>query len=373
MSAPGARGLEGMRRYPIEFRADWIEHYLSTRLFGGTKVKVLKIERFERGASRETWSVTYAHGTTAAPAAVIFRIDMPGGSVMQSPLREEYLMYERLGRTAVPVAKALIWEEDPQWTRPDFPFYVREQIEGSWNVPHFLDPDPAYDELRIEISKEHLRKLALVHTVDWRAHGFGEVLPVPKNAADAPHLFVERIRQGIEDVPDGDAHPLVLEAVEWFHDHAPPAPRLCLCKGTNGYGEEVFRGREIVAMSDWEESSIGDPASDLATCQLFTQEVKRDGRLIWGIQQALDYYESVSGITVLPAAVDFYGMVRGLSFVLFGQRGARSIAEHGGTDMRKAWAATETLHIGKRLIAASIGLMPPPTAERLSELHESVA
>src|SRR3546814_11944674 len=81
-------------------------------------------------------------------------------------------MYERLGHTNVPVAKALWWDEDPKWT--DTPLYVRGKVEGNWNIPHFLDPDPQYDELRIAVSKEHMRKLALVHQVDWRALNFGE-------------------------------------------------------------------------------------------------------------------------------------------------------------------------------------------------------
>ena len=76
-------------------------------------------------------------------------------------------MYEQLGHTAVPVARVLWWEDDPAWAAR--PFYVREHVEGSWDISHYRDPDPRYDELRIEVSKEHARNLALVHQVDWRA------------------------------------------------------------------------------------------------------------------------------------------------------------------------------------------------------------
>lgn len=371
MAAPPEEASIASTR-PIEFVREWLEPYLAERLPGDGPIEVTEIERFTRGGSRETWSVYYRHGPAGNVKGLIFRIDMPSGSNQPSPLYEEFFMYDRLGHTPVPVAKALFWEDRPEWSAPGRPFYVREQIVGSWDIPNFHDRDPRYDELRIAISKEHLRKLALIHTVDWKAAGFNVLLPVPPDADHAAHLYVDRIRQAIEDVPGGDHMPIVLEAVEWFLDHAPPAPRLCLCKGTNGYGEEVFVGREIVAMSDWEESSIGDPASDIAICQFFIPEIEREGRTLWGLEQALEYYESVSGIHISVASVRFYQRVRGLNFILFGQRGGYGVETHRNADIRKAWAASETRYLGKHLVAATIGLMDPPPPERLNELHESV-
>ena len=44
-------------------------------------------------------------------------------------------------------------------------------------------------------------------------------------------------------------------------------------KGTNGYGEEIFRDGRLVAMSDWELARIGDPAYDWAQIQGFVCDV----------------------------------------------------------------------------------------------------
>src|SRR5688572_30007453 len=111
-----------------------------------------------------TWLTAYLrHRLGRANVGATAVTKFPRGS-----LRQEYGIYDKLGRTNVPIAKVWWWEDDPQWSMEGRPFFVREQIDGSWNVPDFRNPDPAFDALRIEISKEHMRKLSLVHNVDWR-------------------------------------------------------------------------------------------------------------------------------------------------------------------------------------------------------------
>src|SRR5690606_25954865 len=113
-----------------------------------------------------------------------------------------------------------------------------EHIEGSWDVPHFSDPDPKYDTLRIETSKEHMRKLAIVHNVDWKALGFHERLPAPASEADCAAHYIDCILNRMKTY-QMEPMPLLVEAVAWLKERAPVAPRISLCKGTNGLGEEV--------------------------------------------------------------------------------------------------------------------------------------
>lgn len=340
--------------------------YLKHR-FGPT-AELVNATRFPRGSSRVTWFVDYRSAPNAAVRSVVFRGDLPGGSTIPTSLEQEYFMYERLGHTAVPVAKVLWWESSPDWA--DRPFYVREHIEGSWDVPHFSDPDPQYDSLRIETSKEHMRKLAIVHNVDWQALGFHERLSPPASEADCAAHFIDGIVARLESY-QREPLPLVIEAVAWLKERAPVAPRISLCKGTNGLGEEVFKDGVIVAMSDWEEASIGDPAADFASLQDFIPEIERDGRKVWGLEQCLEYYRSVSGITLTADAVRFYHMVRALGTVQYGHKAA-VITNRRQADIRQVWTGTEIAFLGKRLLAAAVGLGDPLDPAWFAELNKTI-
>ena len=351
----------------MDFSPAHLTRYLTHKL--GAPVEVLEVERFSRGTSRQTWFVSIRKAT-GAEQTLLFRTDLAAGSIEPTSLAQEHFMYERLGHTKVPVAKVLWWEEDPAWT--ETPFYVREKIEGTWNIPHFLDKDPKYDELRIEISKEHMRKLALVHAVDWRALKFDERLPAPPDEASCGRIYVDKTMAEFEEIR-GEGVPAMLEVAEWLKDKAPPAPRICLCKGTNGFGEEVWRGREIVAMSDWEEASIGDPAADFAFMQYLAPELERDGKKIWGMQHALDYYKSVGGAAVTMEAIGYYGVVRAMRLIVMGEKAGMAVHDQPKlAEIRQAWTATEVAHVCKRGLLAAMGLSAPPTASQLAEFHETV-
>src|SRR6185312_6778062 len=115
----------------MKFEARHLAWYLTHRL--GHAVEVKDVERFSRGTSRQTWFVTFQSDRSENEETLVFRTDHATGSIEPTSLAQEYFMYERLGHTDVPVAKALWWEDDPAWT--ETPFYVRRKIEGSWNIP----------------------------------------------------------------------------------------------------------------------------------------------------------------------------------------------------------------------------------------------
>jgi aminoglycoside phosphotransferase (APT) family kinase protein len=334
----------------------------------GADVMIGQVEKFPRGSSRETWFVSCRVAGTEQK--LVFRADHPSGATIPTSLAQEHAMYVALGRTNVPIAKVLWWEDDPAWVAR--PFFVREQIEGSWELPDFINPDPRHDEYRIEISREHLRNLAKVHMVDWQAAGFAALLTAPKDEADCAAHCLRVIKAQLAEF-QGEAIPVMTAAFDWLARNAPPASRISLCKGTNGLGEEVFRNGRIVAMSDWEEALIGDPANDFAHCQNFIPVVERDGVAVWGLPQALDYYHELSGIRIAPEAVGYYGVMRALRMVVFGHKTATIVCGNPDAHIRQTWTGTEVMHIGKQVLGAAIGLCAPPSAERFVELNETVA
>jgi aminoglycoside phosphotransferase (APT) family kinase protein len=202
--------------------------------------------------------------------------------------------------------------------------------------------------------------------------GFDKWLPKPAGVADCAQTMVNSILQQYETARM-EPIPIFLECAAWLKTNAPVAPCVSLCKGTNGLGEEIFNGGRIVAMSDWEEALIGDPSSDFAFTQGLIPEITRDGQHLWGLQPALAFYESKSGIKIDPLSVRYYGVVRALKLVLFAVKSARSVHEMPlQSELRQAWTAIEVGNVGKRLLAAAMGWGNPPAAHILEELNQSV-
>ncbi|MGK2908232.1 MAG: phosphotransferase family protein [Sphingobium sp.] len=349
----------------MRFTAAELAPILSVHL--GGQVTVEAVEAFPRGSSRETRFVTYRLNG-AAQQALVLRSDYPAGSTDPNPLDREYFVYDRLNHADVPTARALFWEDDP--ARTDRPFYAREKIEGDWSIPHFSDPDPAYDAMRIAMSKAHIAALADVHAVDWRALDFAARLPVPRDEADAApsalrHAYNQYLALATEPIP------LLIEAIEWLTDHAPPASRLSLCKGTNGYGEEVFRDGRLVALSDWEEVTIGDPASDFAFMQGFLVDIERDGETLWGLAPALDYYAGLTGICICPQVVQYYQLIRSLRLAIMSHNSAASL-QRPDAHIRQGWTASEVQHLAKHVLASAMGMVPPISGARFIQLNASV-
>jgi aminoglycoside phosphotransferase (APT) family kinase protein len=343
-----------------------LSEYIAHRF--GNGAELVSETRFTRGSSRVTWFVDYRPSPGAAVRSVVFRSDLKGGSTISSSLEQEHFMYERLGRTNVPVAKVICWDDDPEWVAR--PLFIREKLEGSWELPDFVNPDPKFDEYRIQISKEHLDKLALIHTVDWKKLGFDERLKAPISREDCAHNFIDTIMAPFWEF-QVEPIPIALIGLDWLKKRAPIAPRISLCKGTNGLGEEVFNNHKIVAMSDWEEASIGDPAADFASLQNFIPEINKDGKNIWGLEKALAYYREISGIPLAIENVQYYFIVRALNTIVYGQKAA-SVIHKGLADIRQGWTGSEVAFIGKRLLASMIGVTPPMDSSWFAELNETI-
>lgn len=297
----------------------------------------LQVVKFPRGVSRETWLVNCEAGNFT------IRQDLPGGSVDPVPLRHEYEVYRRLAHAdgPVPVARPLWYTEVGPAGRPA---YAREQVHGHWQIPGWSDP-----AVKKAAGQEHLRKLAALHTCDWEKLGFGEIMEVPASPAECAPLAVEHFAADIDD-HELEPMPLVHEAIAHFREEAKqfPAPRISLCKGTNGYGEEVWHEGKIVAMSDWELSRLCDPAYDLAQAQ----------EMLWDETEALAYYNEISGIGVTIEHVAFYRRLYSLAMFAFTNHASKCMIMQGDRNARLAWVGTEMSHVATLRMAFAAGFAP---------------
>lgn len=308
-----------------------LENYLREKM--GNDIRVSRMSRSQDGLSRETWFVTLSD------RKIVVRSNLPG-NVASCPvtLDFEYAVYDGLVNTVVPVARPLWYESDTTILGREF--YIREFIDGSPYIANFEDPDPRFDELRIEVAKEHARKMALVHTLDWKSTSFGGLMVPPSDARYSALAAIDRIEttfRGIQLEP----LPLIEYLLDWLRDNAPVSRSpIALCKGSNGSTQEVWRDGLIVAMADWELASLGDPASDWARCTGYVTSLPER----WNARDLYDYYETLSGIHIDENALKFYQLLYLLELTIVGYCAALPIVSGKYPDSRLCYIATAAVH-----------------------------
>jgi aminoglycoside phosphotransferase (APT) family kinase protein len=172
-------------------------------------------------------------------------------------LREARLL-KALEGTPVRVPRVLAVGDDE--TILGVPFYVMEEMHGSvlaTEIPPGLDTP---DERR-RTAEELVDALVEVHNVDWRAcglEGYGK-----------PTGYLERqLRRfgGLWEHNKTRELPVVDEVGEWLGRNMPESPESTIVHGDYRLGNVMMADRapaELVAIFDWELSTIGDPLADV--------------------------------------------------------------------------------------------------------------
>jgi aminoglycoside phosphotransferase (APT) family kinase protein len=317
----------------------WLRHRARDLGLDAATLTVSAVTALSRGVSRETWSVAAADAHGEHEFAV--RRDHPAGSIIPTSLRTEYDVYAALAGTAVPHARALWWESDPEWMPDGRPAYLREMIAGNWRLPELSGDPERTAHARIAAAREHIRNLAIVHAVDWRAAGLDRVLPTPPSPAAAAESLIDDLLRQLRSY---GATPTLAaaEAIACLRARAPrDLDRLVFCKGTNGHGEEVWRDGRIVALSDWELAAIGDPAYDFAQCQELVADVIVQGQRVWGMDEALAYYFDITGRRITAGRVAYYRDMVAVLQHIYTQHAAHVVRTTSNPPIRFVWTATE--------------------------------
>jgi aminoglycoside phosphotransferase (APT) family kinase protein len=140
------------------------------------------------------------------------------------------------------------------------PFYVMEEMHGTVitdRIPPALDTP----EERRRICEELVDRLAEVHAVDWQAcglEGYGK-----------PTGYLERqLRRfgGLWEHNRTRELPVVEEVRDWLTANLPASPESTIVHGDYRLGNVMVADdapARLVAIFDWELSTIGDPLADL--------------------------------------------------------------------------------------------------------------
>jgi aminoglycoside phosphotransferase (APT) family kinase protein len=266
--------------------------YLTKRM--SVPVVVNRIKQSFPGISRETWLIDAE--ISGERRGLVVRIDPPEGGSGPASLEAEWEIYRRLYGSQVPVAEPL-WYDGNSEVSGGRPLMVRRLVDGSPTITGLHDRTADASAMRLRVVRECIEKLALVHTLDWKALGFGELLRPPSSASAAFRTEFDLWR-GYWDSRKTGPDPVFEEVLVWLSEHIPDdTPRISLVKGNNGIGEEIWREGRIVAMSDWELGCLGDGISDL----FWSQGTVR----LCGFAEALRHYELCMGQSVSPNRLAF--------------------------------------------------------------------
>lgn len=216
-----------------------------------------RLQQFQGGQSNPTFLIS-------TPARrFVLRKKPPGQLVPSAHLVErEFRVLRALQSQAVPVPAAHLLCEDPAIIGTAF--YVMDHVDGRVLSDVTLPGlNPAE---RRALYEDSMRVLAQIHRVDWRAGGLGDF--------GKPERYVARqldrwTRQYLAS--QTEENPAMTRLSEWLQARVPPTDETTLVHGDFRLGNLIVHPTQarIVAVLDWELSTLGHPLGDLAYACMF--------------------------------------------------------------------------------------------------------
>jgi aminoglycoside phosphotransferase (APT) family kinase protein len=244
-----AQDAAGLEHAPLVVREP-LEAFLDRHEIGSGRVEA---ERIGEGHSNFTFLVTRGDARV-----VLRRPPRPPLPPSAHDVLREARLLRALEGTPVRVPRVLATGDDESVL--GVPFYVMEEMHGdviTSEIPEQLDSEPE----RRRIAEELVDALAEVHAVDWRAcglEGYGK-----------PTGYLERqLRRfgGLWEYNKTREPPVVEEVGEWLARNLPESPESTIVHGDYRLGNVMVADRapaRLVAIFDWELSTIGDPLADV--------------------------------------------------------------------------------------------------------------
>ena len=228
-----------------------LERWLDARAPGGAP----RVRRIGGGQSNPTWFVD-----RGAARYVLRR--KPAGPILPGAhaVEREFRVMRALSGTDVPVPRVLWLEEDPGILGT--PFYVMERVEGRIFTDATLPGLTPQDRRAVYL--DMARTLARLHAVPPEAVGLGDF--------GRPGNYFERqiARWGRQYAASpGPRVPALDRLAEWLPANLPPDDgAVAIAHGDFRLGNLMFHPTEprVVAVLDWELSTLGHPLADLGFC-----------------------------------------------------------------------------------------------------------
>ena len=248
MSSPA----EGLRAPPATHAFDTagLAHWMQANIEGFSGP--IELRQFAGGQSNPTFLVQ------SADHRYVLRRKPPGKLLPSAhAVDREYRVIKALENTQVPVARAYALCEDPAVIGAAF--YVMDYVEGRlfWDAAL---PEAAPAERRA-IYEEMTRVIAALHSVDYAAVGLGDYGKPGRYIERQVARWTQQYRASQTETIDA-----MERLIEWLPAHIPADEETGIVHGDFRLDNAIFHPREprILAVLDWELSTLGHPLVDLA-------------------------------------------------------------------------------------------------------------
>lgn len=234
-----------------EFNEAALADFLATTI--GEKVQAMTVLQFEGGQSNPTFQLSFNN------QQYVLRKQPPGVLLHSAhQVDREHRVMQALADTNVPVPKMITFCDDPDITGT--PFYIMEHVAGRV-CSDLLLPDFAPAERRV-LFQHLIDVMAKLHLVDYAEVGLAEGFGRPGNYYSRQ---ISRWSKQYEASKTADI-PEMGRLMRWLPDHIPETDETTIVHGDYRIGNAIVHATEpkIVAVLDWELSTLGHPLADLS-------------------------------------------------------------------------------------------------------------
>jgi aminoglycoside phosphotransferase (APT) family kinase protein len=234
-----------------EFDPERLRAYLMARIPG--LQGEMRLERIGGGQSNPTFFVSFDN------REMVLRKRPAGGNLLPSAhaVDREYRILNALAATDVPVPSTVLFCEDESVVGTQF--YMMDRLQGRIFETYLLEGVPAHE--RRAMYRSMADTLAKLHRVDWKGAGLADYgKPGNYFERQIARWTRQRAMSKTADNPDIDF------LIHWLPGHIPANDDTTINHGDFRFGNLMFHPVEprVIAVLDWELSTLGHPLADLA-------------------------------------------------------------------------------------------------------------
>uniref|UniRef100_G3TE92 Acyl-CoA dehydrogenase family member 10 n=1 Tax=Loxodonta africana TaxID=9785 RepID=G3TE92_LOXAF len=238
-------------RKTMEIPKDSLEKYLKG-LLGTQTTGPLELLQFNHGQSNLTYYIRLANHQ------LVLRKKPPGKLLpLAHAIEREFRIMKALAKAGVPVPKVLDLCEDSSIIGT--PFYLMEYCPGLiYKDPSLPGLEPSQ---RQAVYTAMNRALAQIHSVDLRAAGLEDYGKQGGYISCQVSTCIKQYRAS-----ETSTIPAMERLIEWLPLHLPEEQRTTVVHGDFRLDNLIFHPEktEVLAVLDWELSTLGDPLADVA-------------------------------------------------------------------------------------------------------------